>query len=424
MGKNILNVCGYLQIMKNRSHLTINILLKLLVISIFFDSYAIIYVYTFPITIFSLVSALIIISGFFKCISNGTLILNISGKIAVVMILFIIINYFVTGCVNVTSPLLGIFYFVTFIFAYSSESIESFESYIRLFQKGINIMAIYGIYQLIARIFSLPLANIIIPNHMVTGFNWSNVIYIAGYSIQRSNAIFREPSFFSQYLAINILLYIGKVLKKSNSTISLILIVINAIALIVSFSGTGFIILLFSGLIYLIIIKKDQKIILRIIKYAIPVGIIALIFINMTIGRYFLSRLSEIFVYKVDNVSGYVRFRSGMVVLMEAWNQNWLFGVGIGTASEYLNTINNYVSGMTLNGFYRPAVEMGFSGMCLWILFILSFWKKRNLYFIIQILLCVLFPFMVCHETFMSNYYWLILNLLNIKIINSNYPPA
>jgi len=190
--------------------------------------------------------------------------------------------------------------------------------------------------------------------------------------------------------------------------------------MIISFSGTGFIILVFSGLIYLIAIKKDKQIILRIIKIAIPIFITFLLILNTPIGTYFLTRLSEVFVYTTNRVSGYVRFRSGIDVLKAAWDENWIFGIGIGTSNEFILNLPTYYPGMTINGFYRTAIELGVLGWFLWILFVFSFWRKKYSIEMIQILICILFPFMFCHETFMSNYYWIILYLLNTKIVLEN----
>ena len=73
-----------------------------------------------------------------------------------------------------------------------------------------NVIAIYGIYQLFARVYGFPFGDLIqFKAIWLKRFNWSNQIYILGMHIYRSNAVFREPS-FSQYLAINILIYFSK----------------------------------------------------------------------------------------------------------------------------------------------------------------------------------------------------------------------
>nr|WP_294493426.1 hypothetical protein [uncultured Anaerosporobacter sp.] len=402
--------------MVNKSSTIMHKLIKLLIISTFLDAYAIIYVGTYPVTVFTLVAVLVITVGIYRSIAMKKLLINVSGGIAILMMIYVFLNFIMNGANNWTSLLLCEFFFCIIIFSYRQVTKEEFDEYIKVFQLGMNILAVYGIYQLVARMYSLPLSDIVIDNHMVTGFNWTNSTYIAGIYAQRSNAIFREPSFFSQYLAINILLYTVQLIKNRRSMKYVAIIVINAIAMILSFSGTGFIILIFGGIIYLIVIKKDNKTVYRIAKFGIPILVVFIVILNTQIGTYFINRLSEVFVYTANNVSGYVRFRSGTDVLKAAWSTNFLYGIGIGVSDEFITSISNYYQGMTINGFYRPAVELGLIGFVIWLGFIISFWKKRNEASNIQMLLCILFPFMICHETFMSNYYWILLYLLNVKI--------
>lgn len=76
---------------------------------------------------------------------------------------------------------------------------------------------------------------------MVKGYNWTNTTYVSGLNMYRSNAVFREPSFFGQMLAISLLLYVpGFLNKKVQFKDYLVPTILQAIALILAISGTGF----------------------------------------------------------------------------------------------------------------------------------------------------------------------------------------
>ena len=163
------------------------------------------------------------------------------------------------------------------------------EAHIELFSMIMNAMAIYGIYQFFGRIFSLPFCDLIIEGHMVPGFNWSNSIYSFGIIVERSNAIFREPSFFSQFLAMNILIYANKLLKEDIKLKYFLLAFLNLSAMILSFSGTGFIILFFGLVIYLYVIQKNIMIRNRIIILSIPLIAVTIYLAASPIGDTFLN---------------------------------------------------------------------------------------------------------------------------------------
>ena len=105
-----------------------------------------------------------------------------------------------------------------------------------------------------------------------------------------------------------------------------------------------------------------------------------------------------------------------MDILEEAWGKNPIFGIGIGNVQEFIISLPNYYYNMTVNGFYRPAVELGIIGLILWIVFLLQGIQKNTLIDIVIALQCVLFPMIFCHEAFMSNYYWIIWYLVNTNI--------
>lgn len=395
-----------------------NGIMKIWILSIFFDAYAIAYVGTYPITLFTLVTILAVLSkakNEMRCFKIEN---NASVKAALLMVVYLIINYCVTGFKNSNSLMLSIMYFMVFIVTTRREKEQTFESHMEFFSKIMNVIAVYGIYQFAARIYNLPFSDIVIDGHMVTGYNWTNRVRFLGQYFYRSNAIFREPSFFSQFLAINLLLLILKFLDtsyKKKTKASWILI--NAIAMILTFSGTGFIILIV-GFLFYAIRKLDNKVLRGRILLILLAGIAVLIALLQTpVGAYFTQRLQEIFVYNTDNFSGYVRFRGGRDVLADAWAKKPFFGTGIGTASEFIKSMQNYYDGLTVNGLYRPAVELGVAGEFFWIVFLGSIVLRKEFNEKFKMLQCIIIPFLICHETFQSNYYWILLYMLNVTLI-------
>ena len=394
-----------------------NIMTKLMIIwiiTIFFDSYYIICIKDFPVTIFFVFSMVINLFSIFLIIKNKKIKFELSHKISICMIIYLFLNYLVTGMKNINSLCLVEFFFITYIITNRTELNDVSDKYIKVFSVCMNIMAIYGIYQFLGRIYNFPLSDIIIDGHMVKGYNWTNAINIGGKTFLRSNAIFREPSFFSQYLAINIILLFSKILTTNKKrAYTVIMLILNSIAFILSFSGTGFIILGIGIILYVFRLNKYKKIKRRIIIFTFVAIICLAIILNSNIGNYFIRRSTEIFNYTEDNYSGYVRFRSGADVLKDAWKENFLFGIGIGTSDEYINNMENNYLGMTLNGFYRPAVELGLIGTIIWITYIFSLFFKKNNNKNLLIIQCVIIPFIVCHEVFLSNYYWILIYMIN-----------
>lgn len=179
-----------------------NGIMKIWILSIFFDAYALAYVGTYPITLFTLVTILAVLSkakNEMRCFKIEN---NASVKAALLMVVYLIINYCVTGFKNSNSLMLSIMYFMVFIVTTRREKEQTFESHMEFFSKIMNVIAVYGIYQFAARIYNLPFSDIVIDGHMVIGYNWTNRVRFLGQYFYRSNAIFREPSFFSQFLAI------------------------------------------------------------------------------------------------------------------------------------------------------------------------------------------------------------------------------
>lgn len=391
---------------------------SLLLISIFFDAYALIYVDTYPVTMFTIVSILFLIHNI---VNNNCKCLKITRQSAImlVFIIYLFINYIYFDLENTSSFVLTLFFLILSLFSYRDETKENFEGYCKLFQKLMTYMSIYGIYQLIGRLLHLPFTDLIIEGHMVTGYNWTNSISVFGHLLYRSNAMFREPSYFSQMLAISLLLYVPIFLSKNERTRgNIVSFILQMIALITTFSGTGILVFIIGMIIFSITIMKKRFFWNRIVPLVIIcviVGIILIFFTNL--GNYFLSRIQELFVYNRDASSGFVRFRAWVEVVKEAWTYNFLLGSGIGTGSIYVSKYIVQYFGMTLSGFARVATELGLIGIIIWCNYILSFLNKNEVNVSIRyvLLCCSLIPLIFMQEAFSSNIFWMFIILINCK---------
>lgn len=394
---------------------------SLLLISIFFDAYALIYVDTYPVTIFTIISIFVLIHN---VVNNRSRYFKITHQsvILLLFIVYLVINYIYFEFKNTSSFVLALYFLSLSLLTYREEQVDKFEGYCKLFQRIMTWMSIYGIYQLVGRFLNFPFTDIIIKGHMVTGYNWTNTIYIFGHTLYRSNAIFREPSYFSQMLAISLLLYVPIFLYKNERTRgNIVSFILQMIALITTFSGTGILVFIIGMIIFSITIMKKKFFWNRIIPLVIIcviVGIILIFFTNL--GNYFLSRIQELFVYNRDASSGFVRFRAWIMIVQEAWSHNILLGSGIGTGSMYVSKYIIQYFGMTLSGFARVSTELGLIGILIWCIFMISFFVKREMTISIRyvLLCCSIMPLIFMQEAFSSNFYWMLIILMNCKFVD------
>lgn len=401
------------------SNKLINNLVIILLISTFFDAYCLFYISSYPVTIFTIIAIILIIVCVVCNAVKHQWKISKQECLATIFIVYTFVNYVIFSLSNLNAFLQVVFFYITFMSSKRLIKLKEFDSYISIFHRGMDLLSAYGIYQFFGRLLGLPFTDMIISNHMVAGYNWSNTTPLLGMTVYRSNAIFREPSFFAQFLAINILFYIVALFKGQRDRRSVMLIALNGIALLTTLSGTGFIVLGVGLLIYVFFKFRDRRFLARSIGYFVGIILVFVIVIGFTpIGNYLTSRITELFVYEKDAAAGYVRFRAWTSLLQGEWSKHWLVGVGIGGAKPLVEKWSTVYYALSLNGFAKIVIELGIIGIVLWVLFILSFFwcqaKKRSDYALM--IVCILLPYMICHDTFSSNVYWVFLILLNCDI--------
>lgn len=399
---------------------------RLFIISYFLEAYYWFQISTYFATTFTICSALLVVIGTtLSIIKHKDFTIDRPQAFLLVFVFYQIVCFLIHGMSNFTSPLLSIFLCASFFFTRRTESPNATTYNINLLSNMINAMVIYGIYQFFARMLGLPFGEPIIEGHMVEGFNWSNIVYSIGRNVSRSNSIFLEPSFFSQTAAINVLILIVKIIEKKHTWKTWFWVILNLAGMVVSLSGTGILILFFGSLVFLLYERRGKEI-MR-IAYLSMIVIIAAILLLPLVSRtdfgsktinMFLQRFGEITGAQGEQMSGYLRFGSGLMIVRKIWMRspfNFLFGGGAGS-SDYYNTI--YHGTLDTNGYYRVAGELGFIGIVLYVLFLLSVVKKcRNhpdrCVWIIGFSLLIM---VACNGGLVQNYVWILLCLININV--------
>lgn len=409
-------------------------MMRLFIISFFLEAYCWFNIAgnngRYPVTTFVLLGGMFILAEFFLVLAGGgKLQLDRSQVILAVFIVYLVLDCLFHGVKNFTSPMINIFVFSVYIFMRRKESHGETQRSIELFSSLINVMAVYGIYQFLARMFGLPFGDLCIKGHMVEGFNWSNELFSIGANVSRSNAIFLEPSFFSQFLAVNLLLMAVKIIEKRHSAKTWVAIMLNVVAFILSFSGTGILVLLGGALLYLIS-EKSARELRRIFAYSLLLIVVFSILVVILSGtkggasviKMFIGRAQELTGAKGRSASGYIRFVSGAQVVWKIWTSSpffLLFGSGPGTGQYYGNL---YHGSIKVSGYYMAAGEYGLLGFLILLAFLAEVIKKsrkiknRSVW----VIALSLIPLISCNAALHQNYVWIVLCLININTVSDN----
>lgn len=407
--------------------ITANSIFKFLIVLLFMDAYVFFIVEKRDITPFYIgaIFLIAIVPFRFNVIISGVR----QNVYASLMLLYMIFMNLITRRDVFTSFLISVFCWSFYIISFRRTTTKEFCSTLRLFQKLMNLMAVYGIYQIFAYYYSLPFADLSIPGFMADGYNWGNMITVGSLQLRRSNAIFREPSFYSQFLALNILIYVQSFIDTTSNqnkhlsgkkTHNLRWIVINGIALICAFSGTGLFMFL-GGIILLLITNKGRAVFLFVKKHsplivAIIAIIVAVFLVPNPITKYLFGRLSEFNSDNVSSISGYLRMILPYQVAIDIiLHNNPLFGVGFGNTIGYITTTSVEAEYSVTELLPSAFASMGLIGGILTVLFLAKCWNKNNIrvgeY---RALLIGIYLMTFMHGTWSSEVYWLLLGLTNV----------
>jgi len=412
--------------MKAKLKINKNSVFLFLFVTLFLDEYSFFSIGTRYITLwylgafFLIMIALVKPQDIFREIKNN--------PFALIMLIYMPLNYIITGSTQIAALIIGMLCWFFYICCYRKSDVNNFLKIVDFYQSGMRIMAIYGIYQVIGSYFGLPFIDLRLEGFHVEGYNWSNPISIGGIVLRRANAIFREPSFFSQFLAISILIYFQSLIcgvEKKARFRSIKWICISMLALILSFSGTGLIMVILGGIILLSTnnVSKTLAFIKRNAVFVIVeiMMIIVLIFVENPISTYLVGRLTEM---NGNNLgaSAYLRFVQPFTLSMAVMkNSNLYIGLGIGNAFEYTRIVGTYVYGIIASIVPRTITEEGIIGFSILVFFYIRMISKHNCYLSeYKALLVGTFLMSFMHGTWSSEVYWLLLGFLNVNLLEIN----
>ena len=201
------------------------------------------------------------------------------------------------------------------------------------------LIAIFGIVQFIGQFvigkkYAFPIENFTPAGFLITGYHYLNPLGY-GSSILKSNGVFLlEPSFFSQLLALGIVVELSKGLRPLR-------LAILALGLVFSYSGTGLIVLLVALPAILIVQKR-----LDILAGLIALAVISLIFSSPLGLDPIIGRIGE---FANPKTSGYQRFVGWIWLAQDSLGTDiWrgLFGFGAGQFRGITSQYNYQVAEM------------------------------------------------------------------------------
>lgn len=248
---------------------------------------------------------------------------------------------------------------------------RQFETIMRIISIAVMLFILFAIFQFLAYEFQGIFLNL----YQMIG----KVIYPEGlieWTLERRHALHsvtQEPSFLSMYLSVMAPFVIARAIKKKKY----ILLTLLTLVIIMSKSRTGYVIYTFELFLFFYFFKYH---IIK-LKYVLLLSLFVFIFILITLA----TPLSEIYFSLFDledNTSNAARYAASYSSLMLWWNNNILFGIGLGQTGfnsiQYLpdwgfisgdvhDTVNEKRWPPIHNMLVRMLVEVGLIGFTLFL---------------------------------------------------------
>lgn len=212
-------------------------------------------------------------------------------------------------------------------------------------------LAQYSLQHFVATKWVFPIENLLPADWRVTGFNMQTPI-AWGSSTYRPNGLFmQEPSFFSQLLAIALLLELTRLAR-------LWRIALYGIAIVASQSGTGLIILAFG--LPILVARRFHWNHLAALALLLPVLYFAGPWLHID---HLIARLGE---FTSTRSSAYERFVGGFQIFSASVDTDplrMLFGYGAGSYRQIVQNLGMPAAEMAL---FKMVVEFGVVGATLY----------------------------------------------------------
>lgn len=260
---------------------------------------------------------------------------------------------------SLNSMLLLVTLYVAYVF-YLPRRGDSTARALRFFLGVATLLALagiaqYGLQLTVGARYAFPIENFVPDAFVIRGFNMQAPITFGETAYRVNGIFFSEPSFFSQFMAVAIVVE----LLTSNR---LLRVALYGLALLLSYSGTGVILLAICG--PLILVTRRHWGLIGLILGAL---VLAAVF-----GNYFeLDKLTgRIGEFSAVRSSAHARFVAGFDVLAQyLWPDplKALFGYGAGAFPGYAVRMPFPVAEMTL---FKMIFEYGLLGAALYFAFI------------------------------------------------------
>jgi hypothetical protein len=202
------------------------------------------------------------------------------------------------------------------------------ERIIKFFIQIVTVFALcgivqYGLMRVVNVSYLFPIENFVPDTFIVQQFNHQAVMEYGSHEYRANGVFLLEPSFFSQVLAVAIVAELGTLARVSR-------LAIFGLALLVSYSGTGIIVLAICLPLAIVAQRRWGLLLLGLCALAVLIPLQEYMHVDRL-----LSRVNE---FGSIRSSGYSRFVGGFYLFDHfLWHDPWrtLFGYGAGSFMTY-----------------------------------------------------------------------------------------
>lgn len=203
-----------------------------------------------------------------------------------------------------------VFLYIPLIFVFKKTASNFHTRLLKYFQKLMLLAAIIGIVQFTSQYVGFYYQDFFqyLPQNFVQqGYNTSYQIQWGSIYFKSNGVFFLEPSFFSQFLALSLIIEFIYFKRIKN-------ILAYLAALLCTFSGTGLLLLIPFGVITILKLKPS-----RLVPLVILIIITFSIFLTSEFGRVTMTRVNE---FSTPGTSGYIRFVAPFKAVIDITKEN------------------------------------------------------------------------------------------------------
>lgn len=241
---------------------------------------------------------------------------------------------------------------------------------LRIFRDFVTIVAACAVLQFLAQFAGLHMFSFVgfVPDSLLLEPAYNVVVPIwYGASVYKANGFFLlEPSFLSQFAAIALViefLYFGSAVRMG----------LFMLALLVAFSGTGFLILGFAVVVASIL---ERRALGRLALLLVVGGAVVALFGSLVAPEYIESILRRTSELESNQTSGFIRFISPYMMVVDATaDPRSILGFGPGTAERFDSIGYEY----GVNALTKIMIEYGMPGLGIYVLLLFSCFYRADM---------------------------------------------